>query len=101
MGTARSGDKLAEDLHAVVRDAEALLQATATQGGEKLEALRARAADSLQKARARLATLEEDAVREVREAAAATDAYVHENPWQAIGAAAGIGLLLGLLIARR
>ena len=31
----------------------------------------------------------------------ATDAYVHEHPWQSIGVAAGIGLLLGMLIARR
>ena len=36
-----------------------------------------------------------------KEAARATDEYVHEHPWQAVGAAAGIGFLLGMLIARR
>jgi ElaB/YqjD/DUF883 family membrane-anchored ribosome-binding protein len=36
-----------------------------------------------------------------KEAARATDVYVHENPWRAIGAAAGVGLVIGLLIGRR
>jgi ElaB/YqjD/DUF883 family membrane-anchored ribosome-binding protein len=93
--------KLVEDLQLVVRDAEALLQATAAQGGEKIEALRARATESLQAARRRLATVEKQALQEARQAAAAADDYVHANPWQAVGVAAGVGLLLGLLIGRR
>lgn len=101
MNTAHSAERLVDDLQSVVRDAEALLQATATEGGEKFASLRARASESVRKARERLATVEDDAIREVRHAAAATDDYVHKNPWQAIGAAAGIGLLIGLLIARR
>jgi ElaB/YqjD/DUF883 family membrane-anchored ribosome-binding protein len=36
-----------------------------------------------------------------REVARVTDTYVHDNPWKAIGAAAGAGLLIGLLIGRR
>jgi ElaB/YqjD/DUF883 family membrane-anchored ribosome-binding protein len=36
-----------------------------------------------------------------KEAARATDAYVHENPWRAVGVAAGFGLLIGLLSGRR
>ena len=36
-----------------------------------------------------------------KEAARATDEYVHEHPWQAVGAAAGVGFLIGMLIARR
>jgi Mg/Co/Ni transporter MgtE len=36
-----------------------------------------------------------------RDAARATDAYIHKNPWQAIGVAAGIGLVVGLLTGRR
>jgi ElaB/YqjD/DUF883 family membrane-anchored ribosome-binding protein len=93
--------KLIEDLQVVVRDAEALLQATAAQGGEKIEALRARAGESLQAARRRLAVAEKQVREEARQAAAAADDYVHANPWQAVGVAAGVGLLLGLLIGRR
>lgn len=101
MSAAHSADRLFEDLQAVVRDAEALLQATASQGGEKIESLRARVSESLHHARKRLASMEEDAVKEIRQAATSADHYVHKNPWQAVAAAAGIGLLLGMLISRR
>jgi len=96
-----STDKLMDDLRTVVRDAEALLQATAAQTGDKIENVRARATESLQKARQRLATMEKEAINEMREAAANADNYVHEKPWQAVGIAAGAGLLIGLLIGRR
>ncbi len=96
-----STERLLDDVRDVVRDAEALLQATAAHGGDKLDAVRTRATDSLQKARKRLAALEKGAVEEVKEAAETADNYVHENPWQAIGVAAGVGLLVGLLIGRR
>jgi ElaB/YqjD/DUF883 family membrane-anchored ribosome-binding protein len=101
MGVAHSADRLIEDLQAVVRDAEALLLATAGQGGDRIEGIRSRAAESLQRARKRLAAAEEDVLREVRKAAGDADDYVRHNPWQAVGAAVGLGLLLGLLISRR
>lgn len=40
-------------------------------------------------------------VSKTREAAATTDQYVHENPWKTVGIAAGLGFLLGLLMAPR
>lgn len=101
MTTNVTTDKLLEDLQVVVRDAEALLQATASQTGERIEGARAKAAESLRQARQRLAAAQTDVVREVREAAASTDEYVREHPWQAVGMAAGAGLLIGLLISRR
>lgn len=96
-----STDKLVEDLRVLVRDAEALLQATAAQTGDRIDGLRERAKESLQQARARLADAEKEAAREARAAAHATDQFVHRNPWQAVGIAAGIGLVVGLLIGRR
>ena len=96
-----STDKLVEDLQLVVRDVEALLQATSGQAGDKFEAVRARVTASLQQARQRLAAAEKAAMQEVNEVAATADEFVHENPWQAVGVAAGIGLLVGLLISRR
>ncbi len=94
-------DKLVQDLKTVMQDAEALLKATSTQTGERIQEVRARAEESLRQARARLTQVEEDALKQAREVADATEEYVRENPWQSVGIAAGVGLLLGLLISRR
>lgn len=102
MATRRApSDKLLNDLQAVVADAEALLNATASQTGDRVDGIRARAEESLKKARDRILEAEGEAVIQVREAAASADDYVQKNPWQAVGMAAGAGLLLGLLISRR
>src|SRR4029078_4749453 len=92
-------DQLLADLKTVMNDAEALLRATSTQTGEKIQEVRARAEESLRQAKARLTSLEDEALRRAREVADATDEYVRENPWQSVGIAAGVGLLLGLLLA--
>jgi len=94
-------DQLVADLKTVMQDAEALLKATSTLTGEKIQEVRARAEESLRQAQTRLTEVEEEAMRRAREIAEAADEYVHENPWQSVGIAAGIGLVLGLLIARR
>jgi len=94
-------DQLVTDLKTVMQDAEALLKATSTLTGEKIQEVRARAEESLRQAKTRLTEVEEEAMRRAREIAEAADEYVQENPWQSVGIAAGIGLVLGLLIARR
>ena len=96
-----SADKLIEDLHVVVRDAEDLLKATASQAGEKVQQVRARAEVSVRQAKERLAGLEDEALAKARAVANDAEKYVREKPWQAVGIAAGIGLVLGLLIGRR
>lgn len=94
-------DQLLADLKTVMNDAEALLRATSAQTGEKIQEVRARAEESLRQAKARLSSIEDEALRRAREVADATDEYVRENPWQSVGIAAGVGLLLGLLLSRR
>ncbi len=94
-------DKLVADLKAVMADAEELLAATASQTGERMSELRERMQENLRNARHKMGDLE-DAVRvKTREVARATDDYVHEHPWKSIGLAAGVGLIVGLLISRR
>jgi ElaB/YqjD/DUF883 family membrane-anchored ribosome-binding protein len=101
MSNTVSADQLIDDLHTVIRDAESLLKATAAQTGEKIEAVRARAEKSVQQAKARLADVEAEALRRAQALADDADQYVRHNPWQAVGIAAGVGLVLGLLISRR
>jgi ElaB/YqjD/DUF883 family membrane-anchored ribosome-binding protein len=94
-------ESLFEELRAVVRDAEALLRATSAQSGEKLQEVRARAEETLRAAKERMSSLQDDTLRRAREAGDATEQYVRENPWQALGIAAGIGVIIGLLVSRR
>jgi len=94
-------DKLVQDLRLVVADAEELLRATASQAGEKVSAVRERVQESLHRAKLKLADAEDALLDRGRQAARVTDEYVHDNPWKAVGIAAGIGLVIGLLIGRR
>ena len=96
-----SRDQLIEDFFKVVADAEALLHATADQGGDELKAIRASMQETLKAAKLRLGDARESVMRQGRAAAQATDSYVHANPWTAVGVAAGLGLLVGLLGWRR
>ncbi len=96
-----SSERLIDDFKVVVADAEALLNATAGQGGEKLTEIRAKVEASLRAAKARMVDAQEELLAKTRAAAKATDVYVHDNPWQAIGVAAGLGLLVGWLMGRR
>ena len=99
--TAITKDKLVQDFKIVAADFEELLRATASQAGEKVAAVRERAQDSLHKAKVKLAEAEDVVVHKAKQTAHATDEYVHENPWRAVGIAAGVGLVIGLLIGRR
>jgi ElaB/YqjD/DUF883 family membrane-anchored ribosome-binding protein len=94
-------EQLIAEFKTVVADAEALLRATANQGGDELAAVRAKAEESLRVVKARIMEEQEALLVKTREAARATDAYVHENPWKAVGVAAGVGLVIGLLSGRR
>src|SRR3954447_22628807 len=94
-------DKLIEDLKVVAQDVEALLRATASQTGEKLSEARTRAEESLRSARERLTEASDEIADRTRAAANAADQYVRDNPWHAVGIAAGIGFAVGLLLARR
>jgi ElaB/YqjD/DUF883 family membrane-anchored ribosome-binding protein len=96
-----TAEQLLDDLHTVIRDAEGLLKATATQTGEKVQEFRVRAEESVRQAKARLAAVEEEALQRAKALAGDADEYVKGNPWQSVGIAAGIGLVLGLLISRR
>lgn len=96
-----SKDKLVADLKVLISDTEELLKATAGQAGEKIATARERIQASLAVYKEKLVDAEHAMMERTKEAARATDEYVHDHPWQAVGAAAGIGFLLGMLIARR
>jgi ElaB/YqjD/DUF883 family membrane-anchored ribosome-binding protein len=94
-------DRLMSDLRLVIADAEELLRMTADQAGETAAEVRGRIQTRMQQARAELARLQDIAVTRAKEAGHVADEFVHENPWKSIGVAAGIGLVVGLLVGRR
>jgi ElaB/YqjD/DUF883 family membrane-anchored ribosome-binding protein len=93
--------KLMDDLRTVVADAEALMHATAGDAGAEVREARDRAAESLERARRRLESLEAEVKARAREAAEDVDRHVRDNPWQSVGVAAAVGFVIGLLVSRR
>ncbi|MDP2640091.1 MAG: DUF883 family protein [Betaproteobacteria bacterium] len=96
-----SREKLSSDLKVVIADAEELLRATAGQMGEKAVVARERIQESLRVAKDKLSRAEEVMIDKTKAAARATDDYVHDHPWGAVGIAAAVGLVIGMLISRR
>ncbi len=94
-------EQLVNEIKSVISEAEEMLGATADQTGEKIANLRARIEARLGDARLRLREAEALLVTTTKAAARATDEYVHKSPWTAVGIAAGVGLLVGLIIGRR
>jgi ElaB/YqjD/DUF883 family membrane-anchored ribosome-binding protein len=93
MTTAEANERLVKDLRAVVSDAEELLKATAGQAGEKLTEVRSRLAAALESAKDTYDNLE----GKTAEAARATDRCIRDHPYETVGVAFGLGLLLGFL----
>ena len=94
-------DKLINELGTVISDAEEMLRLTADEAGEAAASLRSRVKDRMNQAKDELARLQEAAIAKAHEVGDAADEFVHENPWKAIGVAAGIGLVVGMLVSRR
>lgn len=92
-----STEKLLHDLKAVIRDGEELLHAGARQLGEQGVAARERLAAALEVAKDTQRRLQERALSSVK----ATDRLVREHPYESVGLAFGVGLLLGVLAMRR
>ena len=99
-GTNHHKEKLMHDLNQVIHDAEELLKNTEQQTGDGFTSAKAKFESSLKNAKAEISRVEDIVINKTKEAAQATDVYVKENPWQSAGIAAGIGLLVGLLISR-
>jgi len=92
-----STEKLGTDLKRLVRDSEELLKDSAAAVGEKAHDLRERLSQSLESAKATCRRLEEKAI----EGAKATDKVVRAHPYESMGVAFAIGLVIGLLVRRK
>ena len=89
------------DVKTLVRDAQSLLAAAATLTGEKAEELRGRGMEMLDTAMGKASVVQDQALVKGKEMAHTADVYVKDNPWRTIAAAAGVGLLVGVILGRK
>jgi ElaB/YqjD/DUF883 family membrane-anchored ribosome-binding protein len=94
-------DQLVSDLKSVVQDAEAWLRHSGQLTGEEFKAAKAKFERTLVKAKDDIIRLEEAVVEKTKVAAKATDEFVQENPWKAVGVGTAVGIVIGLLLARK
>lgn len=98
-------DQLVEEFNTVVAETEQLLRSVASAGGDKAGDLRASVEQGIASGKERLRDLQNAVKTKSQAAAHVTDEYVHQRPWQAIGIAAGVtvvlGVALGLMLNRR
>jgi ElaB/YqjD/DUF883 family membrane-anchored ribosome-binding protein len=100
-GTNAQSNPIARDIQNVVSDAQDLLKTVQSEGQDRLADVRTKVQSQLEAARQTLTELQTTVQAGAKQAMDTTDAYVRTNPWRAVGISAGVGALIGFLIARR
>jgi ElaB/YqjD/DUF883 family membrane-anchored ribosome-binding protein len=99
--TTAQREKLLSDLKVVVADADELVKITAGNAEDEARDVAVRLQRRMNHVKDEMAHIQAVAVAKARAIGQSTDGYVHENPWKAIGIAAGLGVTIGLLAGRR
>ena len=86
-----------EDLRALLRDAEEVLASAGDQADDKIKELRSRMRAAIEDSRSTYYQIRDSA----REQLDRADDYVRTHPYHAVGLAAAVGALAGLLFSRR
>jgi len=89
------------DMKTLIKDAQNLFREATSVTGVKADELRNRGLNLLDAAVSKAQDVQTAALESGKEMAASADDYVQENPWRAVAISAGVGLLVGFLIARK
>lgn len=89
--------KIADDFKAIVTDSEDLIKVAANTTTDSLAAVRSDLVKKIVSVKTQLEEASQPAIAKARQA----NVYVHSNPWPVVGAAAALGLAIGLLAAKR
>jgi ElaB/YqjD/DUF883 family membrane-anchored ribosome-binding protein len=95
-----SRDRIAVGLRRMIDETEQLLKSAVSAGDQKFDEGRIRLQHQLAELRLQLDELEQTALQRTRQATESADQALRRHPYGAIGIAAAVGVLLGLLVAR-
>ncbi|HWV63806.1 MAG TPA: DUF883 domain-containing protein [Oxalicibacterium sp.] len=94
-------DDVSKHLKTLSKDAKALANEAQDDLQEKTGELSKKCAEFLNSAMAAAKEVPTIAATRTKEVAASTDEYVHQKPWRAVTLSAGLGILLGVMFAKR
>ena len=89
------------DMRTLLREAQDLFREATSMTGDKADDMRERGMALLETALTKAQEVQAAAIQTGKEVAETADDFVKENPWKAVALSAGVGLLVGLLIARK
>ncbi|MCC3702516.1 YqjD family protein [Rouxiella badensis] len=101
MASNSTSDNLRAELKSLADTLEEVLQSSTDKPKAELDKLRSKAEGLLKDTRSRLGDTGEKLASQTKEIAGKADDYVHDKPWTGIGIGAAVGLVIGVLIARR
>jgi ElaB/YqjD/DUF883 family membrane-anchored ribosome-binding protein len=96
----RGKDKLLVDLKAVADDAQVLLKSAVVASAESVAGVPAFLENGLRSIKGRLQRAKDAMKTEAKNATAATNQYVKENPRKVIGLAGAVGVVVSILLVR-
>jgi len=96
-----TSDDLRAELKSLADTLEEVLSSSSDKSKAELDKLRSKAEDLLKDSRERLSETGEKIAHHSKEIASRADDYVHDKPWTGVGIGAAIGVVIGVLLARR
>ncbi|HIH4847801.1 TPA: DUF883 family protein [Morganella morganii] len=96
-----TNEELRAELKSLADTLESVLNTAESKSKEEVDSLKKKAQVALENSRTRLAEGKEQVVQQTKEIAGKADNYVRENPWTGVGIGAAVGVVLGVLLARR
>lgn len=89
------------DMKTLMKDAQDMFRQATSATGDKADMLRTQGMTLLDNAVGKAQEIQTAALETGKEMAESADTYVQENPWKSVALSAGVGVLIGMLIARK
>jgi ElaB/YqjD/DUF883 family membrane-anchored ribosome-binding protein len=94
-------ERVLADLQTLAHDSEELLKATAGDVSEKAKEARSRLAAALARSKSTVMEMQSQAIAGAKAAAKKADTVIRDHPYESLGVAFGVGILIGVVVGRR